>query len=166
MATRNNHFIYAIARLRSGVSFEQARTDVEGVARQFQKEFQENTRFGADAVDYLTTVVGDVRRGLRILFGAVGILLLIACVNVANLLLLKASERQREISIRAALGASRRRLVRQLVSEGVLLGLVGAGLGVALSFWLVHLIRTFGPTNIPRLSSTGSRRGRWYSRLV
>jgi len=98
-------------------------------------------RFGAK-----TSVIGESVR-------LNGILLLIACVNVANLLLSKASGRQRELSVRAALGTSRGRLVRQLVSEGVPLGLLGACLGIALSIWLIHLIRTFGPADIPRLRS-------------
>lgn len=153
MATRANHFISAIARLRPGVGIAQSRADVQSIARQLQHEFSENAGLGADTSDYLSTVVGDVRPALLILLGAVGIVLLIACVNVANLLLSRASGRQRELSVRAALGASRGRLVRQLLSESVLLGGLGAWLGVALSVWFVRLIRTFGPEDIPRLRS-------------
>ncbi len=155
MGTRNNHFISAVARQRPGVTVERARSDVQAIARQLQKEFTENTGLNADVEDYTSSVIGDVRPGLRILFGAVGILLLIACVNVANLLLSKASARQRELSIRAALGASRGRLVRQLVTESALLGMVGACLDLALSIGLVHLIRTLGPASIPRIRSIG-----------
>jgi predicted permease len=153
LGTRDNHFINAIARLRPGATVGTARREVRAVARRLQKEFSENTGIEADVTDYVTMVVGDVRPGLRVLFGAVGILLLIACVNVANLLLSKATERQRELSVRAALGASRGRLVRQLISEGAPLGFLGACLGLLLSDWLVHLIRTFGPAEIPRLRS-------------
>jgi predicted permease len=153
MATRNNHFIYTVARLRPGVGIAQSRADVQSIGRQLEREFVENAGVGADASDYLSSVVGDVRPALLILLGAVGIVLLIACVNVANLLLSRASGRQRELSVRAALGASRGRLVRQLLSESVLLASVGACLGVALSAWLVRLIRIFGPENIPRLGN-------------
>jgi putative ABC transport system permease protein len=123
------------------------------IARRLQREFTENTGIEADVTDYVTSVVGDVRPGLRVLFGAVGILLLIACVNVANVLLSKAAGRQQELSVRAALGASRGRLVRQLISESSPLGFLGACFGVVLSLWLVHLIRSLGPEDIPRLRS-------------
>jgi len=152
MATRNNHFIDAISRMRPGVTIPQSRADVQSIARQLEREFTENAGVGADASDYLSSVVGDVRPALLILLGAVGIVLLIACVNVANLLLSRASGRQRELAVRAALGASRERLIRQLLSESALLGSAGAGLGVALSAWLVRLIRTFGPEDVPRLN--------------
>ncbi len=153
MATRDNHFIHAIARLRAGASVDQARSDVRAIARHLQSEFSENAGIEAGTADYTGSVVGDVRPVLSILLGAVGIVLLISCVNVANLLLSRASGRQRELAVRKALGASRGRLVRQLLSEGCLLGGLGAALGVALSVWLAHLIRTLGPSNIPRLGS-------------
>jgi len=153
MATRDNHFISAIARLRPGATIPQAKADVQAIARQLEREFNQNAGVGADASDYLSSVVGDVRQVLLTLLGAVGVVLLIACVNVANLLLSRASGRQRELSVRAALGASRGRLVRQLLSESVLLGGAGACLGVALSAWLVRLMRTLGPEDIPRLHS-------------
>jgi predicted permease len=153
MATRDNHFISSIARLRPGATIAQSRADVQATGRQLEREFGQNAGVGADASDYLSSVVGDVRRVLLILLGAVGVVLLIACVNVANLLLSRASGRQRELSVRAALGASRGRLVRQLISESILLGGIGAALGLALSAWLVRLIRTFGPADIPRLHS-------------
>jgi putative ABC transport system permease protein len=151
MATRDNHFIASVARLRPGVNIAQSRADVQAIARQLAHEFSENAVVAADASDYLSSVVGDVRPVLLILLGAVGIVLLIACVNVANLLLARASGQLRELSVRAALGASRGRLIRQLLSESALLGISGACLGVALGAWLVRLIRTFGPEEIPRL---------------
>ncbi len=153
MATRGNHFIDAIARLKDGTGIAQSRNDVQSIGRQLQHEFSENAGIGADVSDYVSAVVGDIRPVLLILSGAVGVLLLIACVNVANLLLSRASGRQRELSVRAALGANRGRLVRQLLSEGVLLGGMGAFLGIAVSALLVRLIRTFGPQDIPRLNS-------------
>lgn len=151
MATRDNRFLAAIARLRAGVSIPQAKADTQSIARQLQHEVSENADVEADAQDYLSSMVGEVRPVLLILLGAAGIVLLIACVNVANLLLSRSSARQRELSVRAALGAGRGRLIRQLLTEGVLLGAAGGCLGVALSAWLMRLIRIYGPTDIPRL---------------
>lgn len=151
MASRGNHFINAIARLRPGITVRQANTDVHSIARELQHQFSQNAGVEADASEYLSSVVGDVRPALLILLGAVSIVLLIACVNVANLLLSRASARQRELSVRAALGASSGRLIRQLLSESALLGTVGACLGVMLSAGIVRLILTFGPADIPRL---------------
>ncbi|HEX7361978.1 MAG TPA: ABC transporter permease [Bryobacteraceae bacterium] len=155
MATRGNDFISAIARRRAGVSIAQAKADVRSIARRLQREFSQNAGVGAGVSNYLSSVVGDVRPVLLILLGAVGIVLLIACVNVANPLLSKASGRKREHSVRAALGATRARLLRQLLTEGVLLGGAGACLGIALSVWLVRVIRVIGPDRIPRLQSIG-----------
>ncbi len=153
MATRDNHFIDAIARRKAGVTVAQARADVQSIASQLEREFSQNAGIGADTSDYLTSVTGDVRPVLLILLGAVGVVLLIACVNVANLLLSRASGRQRELSVRTALGAGGGRVLRQLFTEGALLGAAGACLGVAISAWLVRLIRTFGPEGIPRIQS-------------
>lgn len=152
MATRDNHFIDAIARLRDGIAIAQSRADVQSIGRHLAREFSQNGGVEADVSDYLSSVIGNVRPALFILLGAVGVVLLIACVNVANLLLARASGRHRELSVRTALGASRSRLVRQLLSEGILLGGIGAVLGIAVSAWLVRLIRTFGPRDIPRLN--------------
>ena len=153
MATRDNHFISAIARLRPRATLLQSRADMQTIGRNLQREFSQNAGIGADASDYLSSVLGDVRPVLLILLGAVGVVLLIACVNVANLLLSKASGRRRELSVRAALGASRARLIRHLLSESVLLAGAAAFLGLTLSVWLVRLLRTFGPQDIPRLHS-------------
>ncbi len=155
MATRENHFIHAIARMKPGVSVAQSRADLQAIGRQLRSEFSENAGVVLDASDYLNSVVGDVRPALLVLLAAVAVVLLIACVNVANLLLSRASGRRRELSVRAALGASRGRLIRQLLSESMLLGALGACLGVGLGAWLVQLIRTLGPASIPRLQSIG-----------
>lgn len=150
-ATRNNHYISAIARLKDGVSLQRASVDVLTIARNLQHEFAENVGIEGGTSDYVTSVVGDVRSPLLILLAAVGLVLLIACVNVANLFLARASARQREFSVRTALGAGRARLVRQLLTEAALLGSIGAGFGIALSAWLVRLMRIFGPGEISRL---------------
>jgi len=151
MGTRSNHFISALARLKSGVSTTQARSDVQAIARALEKQFSENAGVGADASEYLASVVGDVRRPLLIMLAAVTAVLLIACVNVANLLLSKASARDREFSVRAALGAGRGRLVRQLLSESLVLSGIGAGLGLIIGSLLLQVIKTLSPSDIPRL---------------
>ena len=151
MGTRDNHFISAIARLKPGVNITEARSDTQAIAHELQKQFSENAGLGADASDYLASVVGDVRSPLLIMLGAVAAVLLIACVNVANLLLSKASVRHRELSVRGALGASRGRLVRQLLSESLMLGGIGAGLGLTIGGLLLDVIKAFAPADIPRL---------------
>lgn len=155
MATRDNHYVDAIGRLRPAVSLAQARADSQRIGRALEREFNENAGIGMDAKDYLTSVVGDVRRPLLVLLAAAAVVLLIACLNVANLLFARASGRQRELAVRAALGAGRWRLIRQLLSESLLLGFTGAVLGVVLSLWLIRLIRLFGPEGIPRLQTIG-----------
>ena len=155
MATRDNHFIWAIARRRGGVTILKSGADVQSIAGRLEREFPQNAGIGAGASDYLASVTGDVRPALLILLGAVAVVLLIACVNVANLLLARASGRQRELSIRTALGAGRGRVLRQLLTEGALLGVAGACLGLALSAWLVRLIQRFGPEDIPRMQNIG-----------
>jgi len=151
MGTRSNHFINGLARLKPDVTTQQARKDVQDIAHELEKEFGENAGIGADASDYLDSVVGEVRRPLLIMLGAVAVVLLIACVNVANLLLSKASARHRELSVRAAVGASRGRLVRQLLSESLVLGLIGAGLGLITGTVLLYIIKAFVPPDIPRI---------------
>jgi len=155
MATRNNSFTSAIARLKPHVSLGQARNDVRRVGRELDREFYYRAGVGMEASSYLDSVVGGVRQPLLLLLGAVGLVLVIACVNVANLLLARASGRRGELALRSALGASRGRLARQLLSESMLLAAMGACLGVALSLWLVRLIRVLGPQSIPRLAGIG-----------
>jgi putative ABC transport system permease protein len=151
MGTRGNHFISALARLKPGINTTQARSDVQAIAHELERQFSENAGLGADASDYLAFVVGDVRLPLLIMLGAVAIVLLIACVNVANLLLSKASARHRELSVRAALGASRGRLVRQLLSESLVLSAMGAGLGLIVGGLLLNGIKALAPSGMPRL---------------
>jgi predicted permease len=147
--------IGAIARLKPGVTVEQARSDMDGLARRLAEAYpHDNTGHGISMTPLKTSIVGDVRPTLWILTGAVAFVLLIACVNVANLLLARATAREREIAIRASLGASRGRLIRQLLTESVLLSVVGglAGLGVAV--WstaaIVKLLSQILPQALPR----------------
>jgi predicted permease len=144
-----------VVRLKPGVSLEQAQADVNVIANGIRIKDKRDVTFGMDVVGLQKQVVGDVRRALLVLLGSVALVLLIACANVANLLLARAAGREKEVAIRSALGAGWQRIARQLLTESVLLGLLGgvAGLVVArLSLWAVH---TMNPGNIPRLEEIG-----------
>jgi predicted permease len=151
---RGAHFMMAIARLRPGVSEESARRDMAAVGARLQAEYpKSNATFGGTAENLQRSLVGDVRGTLLTMFGAVTFVLLIACANVANLLLVRAAGRETEIAVRTALGAGRGRIIRQLVTESVLLSLAGAVIGGALAAWIVDAIVAFGPKGLPRLEN-------------
>ena len=150
---RDAHFIRVIGRLRPGVTLSQAQSDIAAITRKAELDFPKtNGGLGSNVVPLHTQVVGDVRGMLFILLGAVGFVLLIACTNVANLMLARATQRDREIAIRAALGASRLSLIRQLLTESLLLSIAGGLAGLVVSIWAVDLFVKLSPGDIPRLN--------------
>jgi len=151
MKARANHRFDAVARLRTGASVEQANTELKTIAARLQAAYPESNKgWSAEAVWLADNMVGKVRPTLWILFGAVTMVLLVACANVANLLLLRGAQRQQEIAIRTALGASRWRLVRLLFAESVLLALLGGALGIAFASWGVRALVKLYPVELPR----------------
>jgi predicted permease len=149
---RGNHTLEAIARLKPGVTLAQANADLAAIASGLAKEFPgTNAYAGATAQPELEFLVGDTRTPLIMLLAAVGFVLLIACANVANLLLVRSSARVREIGVRAALGATRARLIRQLVTESTILSLGGALLGIGIAAGMLRGVLYFYPQNLPRV---------------
>ena len=148
-ARGDNFNISAIARRRPGVSIEQASADVDRIARRIHETYppaiQKLFSLNGFVTDLHQQVVGNVKKLLLVLLGAVGFVLLIGCANFADLLLAKASGPRREVAIRTALGAGRARLVRQLLTESVLLGLVGGAVGILIAVWLTELLIHFSP---------------------
>jgi putative ABC transport system permease protein len=153
LAVGFGHFCMAPARLKAGVTLEQAQEDIRNLTGALQRKFPVViTGFSGRVVSLDKQVIGDIDRTLYALLGAVSFVLLIACANVANLRLAQASAREKEIAIRASLGASRLRLIQLLLTENLVLSVVGGALGLLLAFSLVKLFVALGPTNIPRLS--------------
>jgi predicted permease len=147
---RNKHFLSMIARLKPGVTSAQFRTEVAGIAERLARSYPENPTWTTAAVRSIReSIVGDVKRPLIVLVAAVGIVLLITCVNIASLLLARASARQRELAVRAALGAGRGRIVRQLITESLTLALLGGALGVALAYVAVRALVASGGAQLP-----------------
>ena len=154
---RGNHpGLYGVGRLKPGVTIEQADADMNIVAANLEKQYPDTNPGNRVRLRPLMEIfVVDVRRALWVIFGAVGFVLLIACANIANLLLARASARKKEMAIRTAVGASRWRIVRQLLTESVLLSLIGGAIGLMLARWGVDLILYVSPNAIPRSREIG-----------
>jgi predicted permease len=140
-----------MARLKPGVSVQQAQADIDVIASRIREKDKRDATFGMDVVGLQEQVVGDVRRVLLVVFGSVGLVLLMTCANIANLLLTRAARREKEVAIRTALGAGWQRLARQMLTEAVLLGFLGGAAGLLVARLSLYIVRTMNPGNIPRL---------------
>jgi putative ABC transport system permease protein len=153
---RQGKWLSVIGRLKTGVSIEQASAEMNTIARQLEQQYPDaNAGSGVQLLPLHEEIVGKISSLLLILLGAVGFVLLIACANIANLLLARASSRQKEIAVRAALGASRRRLISQFLTESLLLAVMGGVLGLLIALWGSDALIALSPGNIPRLQEAG-----------
>ncbi|MDQ3817927.1 MAG: ABC transporter permease [Acidobacteriota bacterium] len=150
MDSRNNFFINIVGRLKPGVSAQEGQAEVAAITGRLRAEGKVQQGFDAYIVPLREQIIGDARTALLVLLGAVSFVLLVACVNVANLLLARAASREKELAIRASLGASRLRLVRQMVAESVPLGLLGGGCGLLLAMWGLSALESLLPASLPR----------------
>ena len=153
---RDNRFVSVTTRLKPGVTIDQAQAELDMISQRLSQSYAEtNTGWGVKLTNLRARLVGNLRTSLFILLGAVALVLLIACANVANLLLARAAFRQKEIAVRTALGASRLRIVRQLLTESLLLSVVSGFIGLLLSIWLTSLLIAINPPNSPRFDEIG-----------
>jgi putative ABC transport system permease protein len=152
LSSRTAHNWPVIARLRDGVSLAESQAELSGIAQRAKQQYGSETDTADISVRTLSAAItGSVRTVLWVSFAAVGFLLLVSCTNAVNLLLAHVSKRQEELAVRAALGASRKRLVRQFLTESLLLAFCGGGLGIAVAFWSVGAIVTAAPRSVPRV---------------
>jgi len=148
LANHGSHYLRIVARLKDGVTLAQAQSEMSLIGRQLTEQHPDsNTGVGVSVISLRDQIAGSMRRPLFVLSAVVGLLLLMVCANVANLLLARASAREREFAVRAALGASRSRVARQLLIESLLLGLLGGAVGLALAFGGINALRGFAPVN-------------------
>ena len=152
-ANRGSLWLQVISRMKPGISVEQAQADLARVNSGLLQQFPGRKGYGVNVAGYTDRVVGRVRPAILVLLGAVACVLLIACTNVANLLLARASVRERELALRAAIGAGRGRLVRQLLTESLLIGLTGGAIGIALARLGVSALIAIAPRDLPRLDA-------------
>ena len=154
---RGSHFLEVVGRIKPGVSFEQAQAEIASTAQQIGQDHAANypRGFGAKIRPLHEEVVGDLSFTLYIMLGAVGFVLLIACANVANLMLARAAARQKEVAVRTALGATRLRIVRQFLTESVLLALAGGAAGLLIALWGIDLLVGLAPAGTPRVHEVG-----------
>jgi putative ABC transport system permease protein len=151
-ASRRFYYLTAVGRLKPGIAVAEARTDMEAIAERLERQFSDTNRgHGVNIVTFDEAAVGRLRPALYTLVTTVGFVLLIACANVASLSLARSSARQREMAVRASLGASRAALVRQMLMESLLLAFVGGAIGLLVAMWGVNLIVAAAPSNLPRL---------------
>jgi predicted permease len=150
---RQNHAFYVIGRLQSGASLQSAQADIDNITARLEQQYPEtNTGLGATVFPIVADTVRKYDTGVWVGMGAVAFVLLIACANVANLMLARASGRQKEIALRAALGASRWRIIRQLLTESMIIALLGGALGVLIAVWGIHALQAANPGDAARFA--------------
>jgi len=153
---RRADFLTVFGRLGQGVSLDRAQQEMTTIMRRLEAQYPEsNAGWGAQVVALREQMIGEIRPALLVFMGAVGLVLLVACANVANLMLARAAGRRREVTIRSALGASRTRLAGELLLESMLLALLGGALGLLLALWGVEGLRSLGPDTLPRVNEIG-----------